>query len=916
MSKTRLTDAEQIFVAAIELEPDARSALLDARCGNDDALRHEVERMLAAADASEDYFAELPSRLGVSRLRGAREETYQASPGQQFGQYCLTEQVGTGGMGAVWRAERSDGRFEGEVAVKLLTRLHNKAALEHFDQEAHYLAKLSHPNITRLIDAGIGPSEVPYLILEYVEGEPIDQWCNGRAISIGERLKLVIQVADAVAHAHMRLVVHSDIKPANILVTREGAVKLLDFGIASLLDDPKEVGVGTALTPEFAAPEQLAGESVSTATDVYALGMVLHVLLTGNSPRVVDKDTDLVTLVREARKNPSPLSSTIRTSQTADDGELGRRASERGTGVQKLLKALRGEIDPIVRKALAVDPEQRYRNASELAADLRRYLRQEPIAALPNTFGYRARKFLGRHRGSVLSAMLTAIALVASLGIALHQMHVARVERDSAEYERMRTQASNEFYGMMLEEMGSSGQPLTALELLDRGAALLRAQYDEGRPFMGRIYLDLSRRYASIAERDRERQLLNLAENAARDAEDDDLLATVLCAGASSLLQEDAQAAQALVDEALPKFEGIDRASADARFQCTRLQARHAVATGDRDHAISVLEAARSHATDSDDMSAYHRALLVADLGQMHYGAARFDETLGLLNEALEILRAGGRRNTVTYQTLQANKAAVLSGAGEYAAAIREHEEIIARFNDAGFDNQRGQLPKRLNYANNLIRLSRGEEALKVLERARHDARAAGDVRFEGIAAMFMASCMIELERLDEAENYLQEADSILSASPGVWTHQLMWANVMRATIAREQGRIEDARAILRPMLDAHRSGQTPLEPPTLAVLLIGAGAIELEAGAHEEADALASEAIEIREATARNPESSAHVGAALVTRAKARHALGRVDEAIDDLERAVVALGNGLGQENIETVETRDLLADYRATR
>ena len=535
---------------------------------------------------------------------------------------------------------------------------------------------------------------------------------------------------------------------------------------------------------------------------------------------------------------------------------------------------------------------------------------------MPSTAAYRTRKFVARHRGSVVSGVLTTIALVAALGIALQQMLVARAERDVADYERIRTQASNEFYGMLLEEMGSNEQPLTALELLDRGAALLRAQYDERRPFMGRIYLDLSRRYASIAERDREREFLGLAENAARDAADDDLLASVLCAGAASLLQEDAPAAQALVDEALPIFGSLDRASAVTRFQCTRLKSRHAVSTGDRDGAINVLEAAQRDAGNSEEMSAYHRALLLNDLGELHYGAARFDRTLILLDEGLDVLREAGRRNTATYQRLQGNKATVLTGAGEYAEAVLEFEEIFARFDDAAWSNQRGQISKRLNYANALIRLSRGEEALAILERARRDARAAGDVRFEGIAAMFTASCMIELERFNESETQLNEAESILAPSPGVWQHQLMWADIMRATIAREQGRIEDARGFIQPMLDAHRSGQTPLEGPTLAVLLIGAGSIELEAGAHEAADVLATEAIEIREATARRPDSSAHLGAALVTRAKARHALGRVDEAIVDLDRAVVALGNGLGQENVETVEARELLKAYSAAR
>ena len=304
MSTTRLTRVEQLFIDAIDLEPKARTTLLDERCGRDETIRREVERMLAAADASAGYFDALPHRFGVSRLRSGRDEVYEASVGQQFGQYRLTEQVGSGGMGAVWRAERADGRFEGFVAVKLLTRLHNKAALKHFDREAHYLAKLTHPNITRLIDAGIGPDDVPYLILEYVEGCAIDRWCDGQTLGINNRLRLLIQVANAVAHAHTRLVVHSDIKPSNVLITLDGTVKLLDFGVATLLDESAGDSAGTALTPEFAAPEQLADEPVSTATDVYALGMLLHVLLTGESPRKVDETTDLLGLRQAANRDP------------------------------------------------------------------------------------------------------------------------------------------------------------------------------------------------------------------------------------------------------------------------------------------------------------------------------------------------------------------------------------------------------------------------------------------------------------------------------------------------------------------------------------------------------------------------------------------------------------------------------------
>ncbi len=913
MSKTRLSGAEQIFVAAIELEPDERPALLDERCGTNDALRQEVERMLAAADASEDYFADLPGRVGISRLRDGREQTYEATPGQQFGQYRLTEQIGSGGMGAVWRAERSDGRFEGDVAVKLLTRLHNKAALQHFDREAHYLAKLSHPNITRLIDAGIGPDEVPYLILEYVEGEPIDEWCDARALGIDERLELLIQVADAVAHAHTRLVVHSDIKPSNVLVTPDGTVKLLDFGIASLLDDSAEGDGGAALTPEFAAPEQLAGERVSTATDVYALGMVLHLLLTGTSPRVIDKNTDLVTLRREARKDPTPLSDTVGNPPSIADPELRRRAADRGIGTNRFVKTLRGEIDPIVRKALAVDQDQRYRNASELAADLRRYLRQEPITALPHTFGYRTRKFVSRHRGSVLSAALTTVALIAALGVALQQMLIARAERDAAEYERMRTLASNEFYGILLEEMGSADRPLTALELLDRGAELLRSQYGAQQPFMGRIQFELSRRYGSIDEGGRRREFLELAEHSARESQDVDLLASVLCANSVDLLNEDAQAARTVADEALPLFAALRAPTVETRFQCVRMQARHAQADGNPARAIEILDAARHHAVPE---SARYRALITLDLATVNYRTGHFREAAQLLDEALAILRQGGRGNTETFHVMLGNKAAMLSRNGQIAEAIRIDEEIISRFSEAAWTGQRGTLQRRLLYAGNLERMGRVDEALAVADQARVDANDSGEPYLQAIAALTYARGLIEVDRLDEATRQLDDVEATLSSSQSVWRRQLARVDTLRATIARKEGRLDDARAILQPLIATRKQGEHALAPSTVAQLLAAAASIEHDAQSFLRAEELASEAIAIHQETALDPERSAHLGAVFVIRARSRYALGRYDEAITDLELAVVALGNGLGQENVETVETRNLLAIYRASR
>src|SRR5690606_11916644 len=326
----------------------------------------------------------LPERLGVAGLvSGAPAGTPQAETageaGQQFGQYRLTRAVGSGGMGTVWRAERSDDRFEGEVAVKLLSRTAGGAAPERFALEGRYLAKLAHPNIARLLDAGVGPNDQPYLVLEYVNGLPIDQYCDEQGLGIEKRIRLFLSVLDAVAHAHARLIVHRDIKPSNVQVDADGNVKLLDFGIAKLLGDDNVNGsegltreMGAALTPEYAAPEQLNGEAVTTATDIYSLGLLLWLLVTGTNLRNTAELQSLAELRALAQKEPTRLLDAVTAEPSLD--RLASLAERRNTSSPSLLKTLRGDLDNIVRKALAVAPADRYQSATDFADDLARYL--------------------------------------------------------------------------------------------------------------------------------------------------------------------------------------------------------------------------------------------------------------------------------------------------------------------------------------------------------------------------------------------------------------------------------------------------------------------------------------------------------------------------------------------------------------
>jgi tetratricopeptide (TPR) repeat protein len=329
--------------------------------------------------------------------------TQSPRAGHTIGPYTLVSPIGQGGMGVVWLAERSDGRFNRRAAVKFLNVALAGRGEERFTREGAILGRLVHPNIAQLVDAGVSASGAPYLILEHVDGQPIDEYCELHRLDLAARLRLFLDVLDAMAHAHANLIVHRDLKPSNVLVDRAGHVKLLDFGIAKLLEDEPERGSairltgegGAAMTPEYAAPEQVTGAPVTTATDVYALGLVLYVMLTGKHP------------VGAVLRSPMELMKAIVETDAPPPSEVVPHGARR--------RELRGDLDTIVGKALKKDPAARYTSVTALGDDLRRSLRHEPIGARPDTIVYRARTFVRRHRVAVAAAVLLLTALSAGL---------------------------------------------------------------------------------------------------------------------------------------------------------------------------------------------------------------------------------------------------------------------------------------------------------------------------------------------------------------------------------------------------------------------------------------------------------------------------------------------------------------------
>ena len=339
--------------------------------------------------------------------------------GEIFGAYTLVSQIGHGGMGTVWLAERNDGRFERRVAVKVLNfALMGKGGEERFKREGRILGRLTHPHIAELIDAGVSPSGQPFLVLEYIEGGHIDLYCDQHKLDVRGRVRLFLDALRAVAHAHANLIVHRDLKPSNILVRTNGQVKLLDFGIAKLLvgggqaaESSLTLEGGRALTPEYAAPEQLKGETVTAATDVYASGVLLYVLLTGRHP-VGDGPHTPASLVKAILDTEPTRPSEIVIATRTNGEAVAMNAGKRATSPDKLARSLRGDLDTIVAKALKKNPQERYTSIKALAADLQHYLRYEPISARPDTIAYRAGKFLRRHRGSVTATLLATLALI------------------------------------------------------------------------------------------------------------------------------------------------------------------------------------------------------------------------------------------------------------------------------------------------------------------------------------------------------------------------------------------------------------------------------------------------------------------------------------------------------------------------
>ena len=406
----------QILGEAIEREPESRDGWVDTVCAGDEALRADVTRLLARQKQAEQFLEESP-------LAAVAESNGRSMIGERIGLYKIIREIGRGGMGAVYLAERDDAHFTRRVALKLIKRgMDTDFVVQRFRNERQILASLDHPNIAGLIDGGATEADLPYFIMEYVEGQPINKYANANKLSTAERLKLFRTVCSAVQYAHQNLVIHRDLKPSNILVTKDGEPKLLDFGIAKLLkaDGGAETELtATAvrvMTPEYASPEQIKGERITTSSDVYSLGVLLYELLTGQRPyRVKSRQPEEVAkaICEQEPERPSAAVRMTAFRVPTSVGSSGRDKSpaEVGTLNTRNLKLLRGDLDNIVLKALRKEPQRRYASVDQFSEDIRRHLEGLPVTARKATLSYRASKFVQRNKIGVAAAVLILLTL-------------------------------------------------------------------------------------------------------------------------------------------------------------------------------------------------------------------------------------------------------------------------------------------------------------------------------------------------------------------------------------------------------------------------------------------------------------------------------------------------------------------------
>ena len=720
-------------------------------------LASELESLLADHEAleRENFLGASPSAPEASSLAG-----------QSIGAYTLISLIGQGGMGSVWLARRSDGRFEGRAAVKLLNAsLVGRTGEERFQREGSILARLAHPHIARLLDAGVSSTGQPYIVLEHVEGEQIDRYCDDNALDVEARLRLFLDVVAAVAHAHANLIVHRDIKPSNVLVGRDGQVKLLDFGIAKLIEGDGSGGEATALTreggraltPEYAAPEQLTGGMITTATDVHALGTLLYLLLAGRHP------------AGPASSSPALLFKVIVETdpQRASDSATDAGAASRATTPEGLRRQLKGDLDTIAAKALKKDPAERYASVTALGEDVRRYLEHEPISARPDTPAYRLARFVRRNRAAVALAGLAVVALCAGLAGTMTQARRATRQAAQAEAQRVRAQvqlaratATNEFLGFLLSAAAPIGRDFAVTDLLEQGEKTVEKQFASDDPLRAEMLAAIGHQYITAERFDKAAGVLERAAAVAARSGDPALRVRALCPLALATMalgnRKDAEAIMAEALASLPR----DPENSLTRAECLTRYSEFGFMTNEGEPMIRNAAAAIALLDGAPVNARPARISAQAALAYGYYLDRQNAKADAAYAAAMKALEQTGRERTTTAADILTNWGLV-----HYQGDIRKAEPVVRRALELrrSIDGANAVAPTVVfNYAGVLYQLARYTEAEPLYQEAIRSARTRQMNRLVTSASLELADMYVETGRPDRAVAVLDDLEPFM----------------------------------------------------------------------------------------------------------------------------------------------------------
>ena len=881
---------------ALSLTAVERAAWLDS-LRETESVKLKLRGLLAdAASAETRDFLDAPPSLTLAFFDG--NETFNdadiAKAGMHIGPYRLVAELGVGGMGSVWLAERADGGLKREVALKLPRVNWSQGLAERMRRERDILASLDHPNIARIYEAGMDARGRPYLALEYVEGDPIDLYCKQHALGINERLQLLLQVAHAVAHAHSRLVVHRDLKPANILVTTDGQVRLLDFGIAKLMEGEltQETQLtqvaGRALTLDYASPEQIRGEPIGTASDVYSLGVVAYELLAEAKP------------YRLKRQSAAALEEAI------TNVDIRLASATVATANPNLRRILTGDIDAILNKALKKNVAERYPTADAFAQDVERHLAHLPVLARPDALAYRAKKFVQRYRFAVGATSAAMLALLIGVATTAWQAAEAKRQRDFALTQLDRAEATTDFLTLLLNEASPSGKPFTTATLLDHGERMMKQAFPDNAAQRVEILLLLGGQNIELMRTSNALSLLKQAYETSLTIDNPALRARSACMYAHEVSRAGRHdEATQLVERALSELPQTSML-VSARVSCLGQAVDIATVRNQGDKAIAFGEemmriAARSPAASASIREAADRSL--ADALRI---AERHTEADEHYRAAVNILSDMGKETTLSMLTLLNNWGISVSALGH----PREAEALYARaIQIASGIYANGDLPGYLtaSHGHVLLSLARNEEAASAFQSSIEVARKNGDKLTVLKSQMALALADIELDRLDDAERELATAKSQLSAMLPLGHFGWSVFNGYSARLAFARKNYDEALLLSNQTLAA-QSKDGKFNAAAFPNVMVRTS-ILLAMQRPAEALADAQQALEILRRTAIGG-ASYRLGQCYLQIGKAQLALGNKTVARDALQQALLYIESTTMPQHPAAIKTRELPA------